>query len=53
MLARPGPAHAATKDGVTLCNQGQEAVDVVLCGNKQTVAPGQTVRAKVIYKEAG
>ena len=35
----------ATKDGVTLCNQGQEAVDVVLCGNKQTVAPGQTVRA--------
>ena len=36
--------HAA-KDGVTLCNQGQEAVDVVLCGNKQTVAPGQTVRA--------
>ena len=36
--------HAA-KDGVTLRNQGQEAVDVVLCGNKQTVAPGQTVRA--------
>ncbi len=35
----------ATKDGVTLRNQGQEAVDVVLCGNKQTVAPGQTVRA--------
>ena len=35
----------ATKDGVTLCNQGQEAVAVVLCGNKQTVAPGQTVRA--------
>ena len=35
----------ATKDGGTMCNQGQEAVDVVLCGNKQTVAPGQTVRA--------